>query len=201
MNDLRSLRDYALDAPTTWAAVPVTADVSGWEADVAARLCDGDKVRARLAAALRRSQPEVVAELHLLAGVWVPDREAGEIVGLLAVDWILPTDGYLLTRDYYRSLIEPDPRTGLDVYGRYVDYVELPAGPALLTREIIARPASNWKPWRKVLQENVVYTVFPHGSTEALSLTFATYSLDHGDLMAVDAATTAESLRVELERA
>jgi hypothetical protein len=150
---------------------------------------------------LERTHPELIADLHLLLGVWVPDRSVPEIAGLMTVDWVLPDEGRLLDRCYYRGLIDPDRRRGHIVFNRRVDEVEVPAGPALLVREVIARRDSRWLPWRKTLQENVIYTVFPPGCSDALELTFVTFALDRGEELAADATAMLDTLHVTLEEA
>ncbi len=129
--------------------------------------------------------------------MWVHDRARPEVKGLMAVDWILPDEGRALTRDYYRSLIDPDRREGVIVVGRVVDEVNVPAGPALLVQEVIARRASRF-PWRKIRQQNVIYTVFPPGCSDAIELTFSTPDADLGDQLTADAASAMDSFRVSL---
>ncbi|MBV9013136.1 MAG: hypothetical protein JO272_14005 [Pseudonocardiales bacterium] len=199
MNKLAPLGSYELSAPDTWASLPVVEGDPGWTQDTAALLCDGEAVRVTLAAKLERTHPELIADLHLLLGAWVPDRSVPDIAGLMTVDWVLPDEGRPLDRCYYRGLIDPDRRSGHTVFNRQVDEVEVPAGPALLVREVIARRDSPWFPWRKTLQENVIYTVFPPGCSDALELTFVTFALDRGEELAADAAAVLDTLRVTLE--
>jgi hypothetical protein len=195
------LGSYELCVPDTWASIPGIEEDSGWAQDVAALLCDGDSTQAALAVRLARTHPELIAEPHLLLGVWVPDRSAPDVAGLMTVDWVLPDEDRPLGRSYYRGLIEPDRRVGHTVFDRHVDEVDVPAGPALLVREVIARPDSRWFPWRKALQENVIYTVFPPGCSDALELTFVAFALEHGEELAADAVAVLDTLRVTLEEA
>ncbi|MGH3826452.1 MAG: hypothetical protein ACRDQX_04655 [Pseudonocardiaceae bacterium] len=161
MNNLAPLGSYELSAPDAWASIPVLEGDPGWAQDAAALLSDGAQAQAALAARLERTHPELIADPHLLLGVWVPDRSVPDIAGLMTVDWVLPDEGQPLTLASYRGLIDPDRRSGHTVFGRHLDEVVVPAGPALLVREVIARRDSRWFPWRKALQENVIYTVFP----------------------------------------
>ena len=201
MNRLAPLGSYELSALDTWASIPVTESDPGWAQDAAALLCDSDAARAALTARLERTHPELITDLHLLLGVWVPDRSVPEVAGLMTVDWVLPDEGRPLDRCYYRGLIDPDRRRGHTVFNRQVNEMEVPAGPALLVREVIARRDSPWLPWRKTLQENVIYTVFPPGCSDALELTFVTFALDRGEELAADAATILDTLHVTLEEA
>lgn len=196
-----SLGSYELSAPDTWASIPVVEGEPGWAQDAAALLCDGEAAQAVLATRLERTHHELIADPHLLLGVWVPDRAAPTVAGLMTVDWVLPDEGRALNRASYRALIDPDRRSGHTVFGRHIDEVEVPAGEALLVREVIARRDSSRFPWRKALQENVIYTVFPPGCSDALELTFVTFSLELGDTLAADAAAVLDTLRVTLEEA
>lgn len=196
-----SLGSYELAAPDTWASIPVVEDEPGWARDAAALLCDGEAAQAVLATRLERTHHELIADPHLQLGVWVPDRAAPAVAGLMTVDWVVPDEGQALDRTSYRALIDPDRRSGHAVFGRHIDEVEVPAGAALLVREVIARRDSSWFPWRKALQENVIYTVFPPGCSDALELTFVTFSLELGDTLAADAAAVLDTLRVTLEEA
>ncbi|MDQ4020050.1 MAG: hypothetical protein M3257_00060 [Actinomycetota bacterium] len=188
-----------LSTPVTWASLPVTDPELGWVDRTAALLADADDVRAELAAILEQARPELLTEPLLALAVWVPDRSVSAVTGLLTVDWIEPDEGRALTRDYYRSLIDPDRRRGHTAFGRAVDDVEVPAGPALLVQEVISRPDRSSFPARSKPQENVIYTVFPPGCREAIELTFATPALHLGDALAADAATVVETLRVNLD--
>ncbi|MGH3875106.1 MAG: hypothetical protein ACRDSR_27015 [Pseudonocardiaceae bacterium] len=201
MNVLAPLGSYELSTPGTWASIPVTGGDPGWAQDVATLLCDGATAQDALATRLERTHPELIADSHLLLGIWVPDRSVPEVAGLMTVDWVLPDDGRPLDRAYYRSLIDPDRRRGHTVFGRHVDEVEVPAGPALLVREVIARRDSRWFPWRTALQENAVYTVFPPGCSDALELTFVTFVLDRGAELAADAVAVLDTVRVTVEDA
>jgi hypothetical protein len=201
MNLLAPLGSCELSTPDTWASIPVIEGDPGWAQKAAALLCDGEPAQAAqaaLAARLERTHPELITDLHLLLGVWVPDRSVPDLAGVMTVDWVLPDEGQLLDRRYYRSLIDPDRRRGHIVFSRQVDEVDVPAGPALLVREVIARRASPWLPWRRTLQENVIYTVFPPGCSDALELTFITFALDRGEDLTADAATMLETLRIVL---
>lgn len=199
MTVLAPLGSYELSVPGAWASIPVIAGDPGWAREAAALLCDGAAAQAALAARLERTHPELIADPHLLLGVWVPERSVPDVAGLMTVDWVLPDEGRLLDRASYRSLIDPDRRRGHTVFGRHVDEVEVPAGPALLVREVIARRDSRRFPWRKALQENVIYTVFPPGCSDALELTFVTFVLDRGEELAADATTVIDTLRITLE--
>ncbi|HUR07708.1 MAG TPA: hypothetical protein VM347_34555, partial [Nonomuraea sp.] len=54
---------------------------------------------------------------------------------------------------------------------------------------------------RKEVQENVIYTVFPPGSCDAVQFTCTTDLLHHGQAMAADAARAIETLHVDLSDA
>lgn len=201
MSALRTLSSYELSAPDTWASIPVAAADPGWAEEAAQLLCDGEQARATLVKVLERTHSELIADPHLLIALWVPDRSVPEVAGLMTVDWVVPDVGRHLDLRSYRSLLEPDQRSGHVVFGRHIDEVEVPAGDALLVREVIARHGSEEFPWRQALQENVIYTVFPPHCSDALELTFVTFILELGDALAADAAAVLDTLRVSLEGA
>lgn len=165
------------------------------------RLCDGEQERADLAAALEHSHPNMVASQPDALWVWVPDRTVPVWSGMMTMTWYTPDGTWRLDRASYRELIEPDGRSGVSVVERVIDDVDLPAGEALLVREIVERRESNLMPWRTALQENVIYAVFPAGSSDALQFLFSTMALHLSDVLAEEAAAVLESLRVTLDEA
>lgn len=199
MTALARLRSYKISIPDTWAALPVITGEPGWAHDAAARLCDGEQERADLAAALERSHPAMVANQPDALWVWVPAREVPDWSGMMMMTWVTPDGTWLLDREIYREFIEPDDRSGVSVVERVTNDVDLPAGDGLLVREIVERREAPLVPWRKALQENVTYAVFPAGSSDALQFLFSTMALHLGDILADDAAAIVGSLRVTLE--
>lgn len=149
MSVLRVLGSYELAAPDTWASVPVSKGDPGWAQDAAQLLCDGDPVQAALVSQLERTHPDLIADPHLLIAMWVPDRSVPEVAGLMTMDWVVPDEGRPLDRTSYRDLIDPDRRSGHEIFDRHINEVEVPAGEALLVREVIARQGSQEFPWRQ----------------------------------------------------
>lgn len=135
---------------------------------------------------------------HVLVAVWVPVREVADVAGLLVVDWAVPGEGGPLTRESYRELCEHTSRKGVDVYESQDTEVELPAGPTLRTRERIGRPAGGPFSRRKIVQENVIFTVFPPDSGDALQLSFSTPALDLAEAMVADADAAVQTLQIIL---
>jgi hypothetical protein len=186
--------DYSI--PDTWCLIPNVPDDSRWEWRVAERMCDGQENRALLGARLHRAHPKLISEPRQELGVWVPDRKIPEVAGVLMVDLVLGDEGHEASRDYYRSRIDPDQRTGLTVFSRAVEDVELPAGPALLVRELVVQHQPPESGEDEIVEEYTSYTVFPPGCIDALELTFWTPSLELGDDMAADAAAIVDTLTV-----
>lgn len=186
--------DYSI--PETWWLIPTVADDSRWEWRVAGRLCDGEENRALLGARLQRAHPKLVSEPSQELGVWVPNRDVPEVVGVLLVDLVLGDEGYEASRDFYRSVIDADRRTGCTVYSRTVEDVEVPAGPALLVREVLVQHQPPGSGEDEIVEERTIYAVFPPGCTDALELMFWTPSLELGDDMAADAAAIVDTLTV-----
>lgn len=196
MGELRPLGDFDLAAPDTWLPLPGEGR-PGWAQGAAEWLCDGEKVRAKLARRLERLQPKLSGSQHLMVGMWVPDRASPKIAGLLFVDGVAPDEGSRLDREYYRGLIKPDRRHGVRVFAHYVDDVELPAGTALLVSEIVAEPSPGGLPWSKEVRENLTYIVFPPGCSDALKLTFTALE-EFGERLEDDAVSIMQTLTVSL---
>jgi len=127
---------------------------------------------------------------HLAVAVWVPDPETGELCGALAVDHLITDEVPVLTREYYRSKVEPDTRSYVEMFHREIEELDVPAGPALRVNEIVCRDEA------QVIEEFVIYTVFPPQCTDAVELTFSTPNLHLAELLAADAAAIAETLVV-----
>lgn len=199
MTTLRPIADFQLRQPPAWAKIPVAPEDSDWATQVAARLCDDEALQKRLAFGLMKAHGDLLGpKPHVLAAVWVPDRSIGDPQGMLTVDWIGPDPGVRLDLPYYRRLVETTERTGVDILEQKMEEVTLPAGPALRIRERTARSAGKLFSRRKDVYECVMYTVFPHESRDALTLTFATDALDLGDAMAADADAMVPTLDVLL---
>lgn len=178
MTESATITACDMHCPAGWKPVPPmipypagwTAD---WDATVAAELAPR-KVR-RLRKALRRLQEELAADPHQMIGVWVRDPDSGEIAAHVTLDWLVPQPGEIVSRAYYRSLLEPDRRTGITVFDRRIDDIDVPAGPALQIQEIVA-PAP-----RGAVQERLKYVVFPPECNEAISVQFALHGVQVED--------------------
>ncbi len=184
--------------PETWCLIPTVADDSGWERQVADQLCEGGDNRVLLESRLHRGHPMLISEPHQELGVWVPRRDVPEVVGVLLVDLVLGDEGHELRRDFYRGLIDPDPRTWCTVLSRHIEDVEVSAGPALLVREVIVQHQPPGSGEDEIVEEHAIYTVFPPGCTDALELMFWTSALEFGDYMVADAAAIVDTVTVTL---
>lgn len=168
-----TITNCTMSCPDGWAPLPATVPypdgwTEDWDAEVAAQLAPG-KV-SRLRKALRRLHPGLTAEPHQMVGIWVPDPDHGEIAGHVVLDWLLGEPGQPVTREYYRTLIEPDQRT-LTVFARTIDDINLPAGPALQIQEVVAPSPSG------PLEERLEYVVFPPGVQEAVDVIFVLHGV------------------------
>lgn len=199
MMALRQMVDFDYAVPESWHTIPATPDTSGWERTVAGALCDGDENREVLEYRLRVAHPNLISDSHQHVAVWVPDRSVPEVAGVVFVDLVLPDPGRGLDREYYRGLIDPDQRTWCTVFSRTVEDVELPAGPALLVREVIAQREPVGSDEAEMAEEHTIYTVFPAGCSDALELMFWTPSLHLGADLAANAAAIMDTLSVVLE--
>jgi hypothetical protein len=196
---LRPIADFQLAPPATWASIPIAPQEGSWPLDVGRRLCDEETKAKRLAIGLAAAHTDLLGrEAHAMAAVWVPDRAAGQLEGVLTVDWVLPDPGAALTRDYYRQLLAKAKRAGVEILAQRLDEVDLPAGPALRVRERTSRSTGRLFSRRQAVFECVLYTVLPPEISDALLLTFSTTALDLGDALAADADVSLPTLNVLL---
>ncbi len=193
------IASWTLAGPATWHAVPTVFDTGPWPEEVAAQLCDEGPARDSLAERLRATHKSIIGREHGsdLAGIWVPDRTTGVVHGLMYLDLVLTAEcAPPPTREWARARLEADDSGGY-VYSSYVDDVDLPAGPALAVREIVAERSGRFK-LRRTLEEKAIYLVFPPGAGEALRFLATTLDLHLGEDLAAGAAAIVETLRVEL---
>lgn len=198
VGDLLPVGDFDLSLPRRWLWLPQES-APEWAQEGAARLSGDPKRRDKLAQELEKVAPELTAGAHLMAGVWVPGATSPKVAGMVTVDRIVPPEGQRVDREHYRALIEPDHRKKVTVFGRYIDEVEVPAGPVLLVTEVVGQPRSRWRPWDKMIGQNSIFTVFPPGCSEALQLAFSTSVVELQDALQADAGATLETLTVTLE--
>lgn len=173
----------------------------GEEPAVAEKLCDGQETRAELAERLRIVRPELRPEDFVRVAVWVPRRDTSEIAGVLRVTLLGPEEGdegKPSSRDYFRSLLEPDERTWCTVFSRDIEEIEIPAGPTLFVREIMTRHKPPESEEDETVTDDTSYVVFPPGSQDALNFSFQTSALELGAEMVADAAWMMDTLEVTL---
>lgn len=198
VGDLLPAGDFDLSIPRAWVALPQQA-ASGWAQHAAAELSTIPGRRDQVAERLERVQPELTSQHHLMVAVWAPQQASPELAGTLTVDRIVPPAGQRVDRDDYRLLIEPDHRRKVTVFARYIDDIDVPAGPALLVTEVLTQSTSRWRPWDKLAIKNLIYTVFPQGCSEALQLAFnTTHAGVLDEALQLDADATIDTLTVSL---
>lgn len=193
----RPAATFAHSLPEAWACMPDVGD----ERAVAEQLCDPERICAELAARLQQVRPELHVDEFARTAVWVPNRDSSDIGGTLQVGLMGPDagdEGKESSREYFRSLIEPDQRTWCTVFSRSIDEVDIPAGPALLVREVITRHEPPESEREEIVTDSTIYIVFPPDSTDMLELTFKTPALELGDDMAAEAAWIVQTLEVTL---
>jgi hypothetical protein len=186
---------YDLAAPTTWGvlpAVPVDGP-GGVEARhaitaLAADLTTDADAAARLEQLLRAAQPGLLAQHPLAVAVWVPDPVAGFPQAHLVAE-LLVGDG--TTADGYAASLDPTPKAGQRVLRFNTERTRLPAGDTVVVSTAGSERGGE-------VEEVLSFVVFPDGSTDALSLTFATNALHLVDDLAAEAWTIAESLAVTI---
>jgi hypothetical protein len=184
----------------TACSVPSTdsvlwADVARNARRAAAGLTRSPVADARLRSALVAVDRAVVEQnaRHVRAGVWVPDP-SGDVVGGLACELLVeaqavddPPSTHLrrIRRKIYRTR---RAATRLSYHG--VDVREVPAGSAVVTQRSLG-----------VQRHEVIWTVFPPGSTQAVELRFDTRSRERYPELLVHAEQIALDLRVTLAAA
>lgn len=193
------MRSYHVSVPGAWASVPVVTAESDWAKRAALRLCDGEQERAELAAALERSHSGMIANQPDALWVWVPDSTIPDWSGMMTMTWFTPEETWRLDRTAYRDFIESGDRPGMSAIEQVIEGVDLPAGDGLLVHEIVERTEQDQLPWQNALQENIIYAVFPAGSSDALQFVFSTMALHLGDVLAHEAAAVLDNLWVTLE--
>lgn len=198
MSDIVTVTEAANWLPDTWAWIPLVNDGSGWERDVAAQLADGGDNQTEMAVRLRSAHCDIVTDDTKRAAVWKPKRDTPLLGGCMLIKMMLPDPGVELTRAYCRCGLEPDQRTGVTVFSRSIEDVEVPAGPALLVREVKTVHQPPGSQYEEIISDDTKYFIFPPGCTDAMQLVFTTPALELGDDLAADAAAIVESLEVTL---
>jgi len=183
---------YHLDAPGTWIGVPLPPPVD-FADRLAGELAPTPDLVPELVAHFKGVISEATADPHFGVALWIADRERPVAYALLVVDVVvpdadLPFDVETLY-DIARTSSAPD---GIERLSRDVERVDLPAGPAVLQREIVAAEPGG------EIEERIKYTVFPPKGAEALALAFAGPHLHLGERLEADARVIAESLQVGL---
>ena len=187
---------YDLGAPATWYAVPQPTP-AGFADELTDHLVglldDGEQHRVEVLHHVKGVVAEVTAEPHLGVAVWAPDPARPVLCAAMFVDFVVPDDSVGFDAETLLDIARnAGPPAGAERLSRSVELVELPAGAAVLQRDIVAdQPGGE-------VEENIKYTVFPPGAVEALSLAFAGPHLNLGELLEADAQAIAASLTVEL---
>lgn len=182
-----------LAAPDTWHPVPHPVP-DGWSAALAADLVQDEDTRLALQLQVGLLAEEISRVEHLAAGVWIPDPSNGVACGAVAVDLVVADAREDLTRDRLREAVRQADRPEIVTHLRTFEDLDLPAGPALLCREIVGAVPNG------EVEEHLIFTVFPPGASEALELTFVSSHLELGEQFEEDAAAIAENLQVRLAR-
>ncbi|MFF1530760.1 hypothetical protein [Cellulomonas sp. NPDC058312] len=183
-----------LQLPERWCGWR-PGDVARIARRAAAGLTRSPVADARLRSALVAVDRAVVEQnaRHVRAGVWVPDP-SGDVVGGLACELLVeaqavddPPSTHLrrIRRKIYRTR---RAATRLSYHG--VDVREVPAGSAVVTQRSLG-----------VQRHEVIWTVFPPGSTQAVELRFDTRSRERYPELLVHAEQIALDLRVTLAAA
>jgi len=184
--------NYHLDAPDTWIGVPLPPP-AGYADRLAHELAPTPDLASELVLHFKGVVAELTADQHLGVALWIADPDRPVACAALVVDFVVPDEGVEFSADSLfdiaRTSTAPDDTERLS---REVEKVDLPAGPAVVQREIIAAlPGGE-------VEERIKYTVFPPRATEALSLAFAGPHLHLGERLDAEARIIAESLMVGL---
>lgn len=161
---------------------------------VAQRLADGPAAQDRVRAAVMAFDAgarDVAASVLQLA-VWVPDRSTGEVYGTMALELRV---GVTTPADYLASVRKPARDRRVKVFHHDSAPAEVEAGPAVVVTRAQADRGS-----RVVLNE-IEWTVFPPGSSEALQLAFGTPVAEFAQALADESAAAVNRLSVTLGQA
>lgn len=194
---LLPLGDFDMSVPRNWLPLP-NDPVPGWSRTGVGLLSNDERTRAELARTLERVRAKLMAQPHLEAWVWAPAQTRPKLAGTMTAARIVPPEGQRLDREHYRALIEPEHRHEITVYGRHIDEVDLPVGPAVRVSEVIAQPRTSWSLHNDHVVQNLAYTVFPRGCSDALRLTFRTSVVELIEPLEADAARIVHTLTVGL---
>lgn len=159
---------------------------------IAADLTSGPVAAARLHAAIRAVDRLVVEcrTRHVRAGAWVPERSGDVVAGLaceLLADVADGRDPALAHLRRVRNAAARCRRTPTRLSYHAVSRRTLPAGDAVVTLRS-----------HGVLRHEVIWTVFPPGTSEAVELRFDTRTAERYQEVVAHAEAIAESLVVGL---
>lgn len=186
---------YHLGAPPAWGHLPLEP-LHGPEggairqeiAALAADLTVTAEGAERLERELLRAQPSLSEPDTLSVAVWVPDAETGSPVAHLVVE-LFATDG--ATPDDFVAGLDRTPGPGQTILRLDIERITLPVGEAVVIDSIGSEEGGE-------LEQVLTYLVFPTGSDDGLSLTFASSALDLDTELAEAARAIAETLTVTL---
>jgi hypothetical protein len=183
---------YHLDAPSSWIAIPLPPSPE-YADQLAAELSPTPELVHELAMHFKGVVAEATEDQHLGVALWIADPERPIAYALLVVDFVVPDQGEAFDVETLLEIARTsEAPAGVERLSRRVERVDLPAGPAVVQREIVAAAPGG------EVEERIKYTVFPAGAVEALALAFAGPHLQLGERLDAEARIIAESLKVEL---
>lgn len=131
--------------------------------------------------------PVMAGDLHLLAALWVPVPETGEVSAGMVLDLLVDHDGEPPSRDEWLRIRENEQTPNL--VRRYVERCDVPLGEAVLVIEVARDDVGS-------LELRVEITIFPDTCRDGLQVTVLSPRLDCEDLLVGEAALWADHLKV-----
>ncbi|MDM8084499.1 hypothetical protein QUV83_06975 [Cellulomonas cellasea] len=184
---------WKLGVSPTWGGwqpgeVPVDADA------VAERLADGPAAQDRVRAAVQAVDAEMrEAKAALLQlGVWVPDRSTGEVYGTMVLELRVDAPS---AADFLAAVRKPPRDRSVKVFHHDSAAAEVDAGPAV----VVTRAQADRK--TRVVLNEIEWTVFPPGATDAVQIVFGTPVAEFAQALADESVDTVNRLTVTLGQA
>lgn len=181
---------WNIGAPADWTTVPLT--VPGAPETEAAIVASAEDVTSSpeaaeaLATLIRTAQPGVIADSPILVALWVPDPSVGYPMAYLKAQ--LWSDAG--RKDFVKAMRDAPPAQGAALAAELHE-IQLAAGPALLVDRQDELEDG-------VIEQTLIFGLFPEGTRDAISLTFSTTALHLIEDFALTARDIAETVEVQL---
>jgi hypothetical protein len=184
--------DWSMGLTSSWATWHPHHGAAAAD-EVAQRLADTPDGRDRVEKAVLALDAGLPPGPVLTAGLWVPDRAAGEPVATVIAEILVGVPAVAEpVEDFILSNQKAPRRRGLKTFSYAASVADLPAGPAGVRQWQWAEKSDG------IVVCQSIWTVIPAGASEAVQVTFTTRVPAMVDALDVEAWFSAQSLTVEL---